>query len=192
MLLVTALGNPGEEYAKTKHNAGWIVIDRVVDDAKWMKNAGANAMFVPGQVGSEPVEYIKPLTFMNLSGNSVSHVVKKEKLKPEQVIVLHDEIDLPIGSVRISFDRGAGGHNGITSIQDALGTAAFVRIRIGVSPVDAEGNTRRPTAGAQHDFVLKNFNKVDFEKIEALAPKVKEIIETIANEGLEKAMNTFN
>lgn len=192
MFLVVALGNPGEEYEKTKHNAGWILIDRVLSDAKWMRNAGAQAMLVAGQAGGEAVEYIKPLTHMNLSGNSVAYMVKKEKLKPEQVIVLHDDLDLPIGTVRISFDRGAGGHNGITSIQESLGTAAFVRIRIGVSPVDAEGNTRRPTAGAQHDFVLKNFNKVDFEKIQSLAPRVTEIIETIAIKGLEAAMNTFN
>lgn len=192
MFVIVGLGNPGAEYAKTKHNAGWIVLDRVVGDAKWNTSQKAHADFVPGQIGSEAVEYIKPMTFMNESGASVSYVCKKHEIPPAQVIVVHDELDLPIGAVRISFDRGAGGHNGVTSIQDALGTSAFVRIRIGVSPVDDEGNVRRPTAGAQHDFVLKQFNNADYEKITTLAPKVKEIIEMIVMKGLEAAMTKYN
>lgn len=192
MFLIVGLGNPGEEYARTKHNAGWIVLEGVVGDAKWNTSKNAHADFVPGQIGNEAVVYSKPMTFMNESGSAVSFFAKKENVVANQIIVLHDELDLAMGTVRISFDRGAGGHNGITSIQDSLGTSAFIRIRIGVSPVDDEGNVRRPTAGAQHDFVLKQFNNADYEKITALVPKVKELIEMIVTKGLEAAMTKYN
>ncbi len=192
MFLIVGLGNPGEEYARTKHNAGWIVLEGVVGDAKWNTSKNAHADFVPGQIGNEAVVYSKPMTFMNESGSAVSFFAKKENVVANQIIVLHDELDLAMGTVRISFDRGAGGHNGITSIQDSLGTSAFIRIRIGVSPVDDEGNVRRPTAGAQQDFVLKQFNNADYEKITALVPKVKELIEMIVTKGLEAAMTKYN
>lgn len=192
MFLIVGLGNPGEEYKKTKHNAGWIVLDGIVGDETWNTSKNAHADFILGHIGHEAVIYMKPLTFMNESGSAVNFFAKKENVPANKIIVIHDELDLAIGTVRISFDRGAGGHNGITSIQDSLGTSAFVRIRIGVSPVDDEGNVRRPTAGAQHDFVLKQFNNADYEKITNHVPNIKNIIAILVTEGVEAAMTKCN
>jgi PTH1 family peptidyl-tRNA hydrolase len=179
MFLIVGLGNPGDEYEKTRHNAGFILLDHIVDSSDWDFMSGANSFFYKTKIGEHDVKFLKPQTHMNNSGTAVSYIVKKNNLKSEQVIVIHDEIDLPVGEYKISFGSGHAGHNGVASITEALGTKEYYRIRVGVSPKDDEGNTRRPVGGEQADFVLKNMSKVDFEKIIELSENIKKEIEGI-------------
>jgi PTH1 family peptidyl-tRNA hydrolase len=185
MFLIVGLGNPGEKYAKTRHNAGFIVLDEILGAASWEVDKNARAECYKETVGGETVHYIKPQTFMNESGVSVRYVKDKHDILEENIVVLYDDIDLPIGKVRISHDRGNGGHNGIKSIEQHLGTTNFTRIRIGISHESEDGKIIKPN-------VLGVFSKDDFESIKKLAPKVKDSIEIIVKEGREKAMNKFN
>jgi len=179
MFLIVPLGNPGEEYKKTRHNAGRIIVDEIVEKSDWDFSKAANAFFYKTKILDKEVQFLKPETFMNASGCAVSYIFKKKNIKSGELIVIHDDIDLPIGEYRVSFNSGSAGHNGIESIINSIDTKEFYRIRIGVSPKDEDGNTRRPTGGEQGDFVLKNFSKVDFEKIVVLKEKVLEEIEKI-------------
>jgi len=127
---------------------------------------------------------------MNESGRSVAWYLSKQNQKSEDVVVVYDDVDLPVGSLRVSFNRGSGGHNGIKSIEQALGTSAFTRIRIGVARKNEEGNALLPES--RRDFVLASFGQDDKKEIESLSDKVMKIIKTIQKDGVEKAMNEFN
>lgn len=153
----------------------------------------------PEIVKEDAAIFVKPETFMNQSGTAVSTLVQRFEILSEEVVVIHDDIDLPFGNIKIVFQSGAGGHNGVRSVADALGTHAFVRIKIGIAPTNSEGRAMRPKAGifqsqksAVSRYVLKDFSQADMEKIHTLTPRVKSIIETILSAGREKAMNMFN
>jgi len=133
---------------------------------------------------------VQPQTFMNESGRSVLWYMRKREEKPEHLVVVYDDVDLPVGSVRVSFNRGSGGHNGIKSIEQAFGTPAFTRIRIGVARKNEEGNALLPES--RKDFVLSSFSVEDKKEIKSLSDKVMKIIKTIQKDGVEKAMNEFN
>lgn len=185
MYLVVGLGNPGEEYEKSRHNVGFILLDSIVSGV-WEKSSKANTFYFKGEIKNEEVEYLKPQTFMNESGFSVAYAEKKHSILPEHIIVIHDDIDLPLGTIRISFDRGDGGHNGIKSIFQHLGSREFVRVRVGISIIDETGVLRKPD-------VLGNFSKSDLEKLKTdIAPKVSSILESIIVDGREKAMTLYN
>lgn len=179
--LVVGLGNPGKEYQKTRHNAGWIVIDFAYPDLSWEQDSYAVADIAK----NEDIIFVKPATFMNLSGESVGYLVKKKNSTPDRCIVIYDDIDLPLGKLKISYDRGSGGHNGIKSIQDHLGTAEFIRIRIGISKVLESGELVKPN-------VLGKFEPEELEILEAVAKRVKLAIHTIIKDGKELAMTEFN
>lgn len=181
--LLVALGNPGEKYTNTRHNVGWILTDLIFPQAAWSKNNYANALVA--SVANVPLELVKPLTFMNDSGISVDYFIKKESILPEQVIIIYDDIDLTIGKIKISFDRGSGGHNGIKSIETHLGSREFIRIRIGISKLLESGELVKPN-------VLGNFEPVEHEMLASLAPKIKEAIKVITEKGKEFAMTEFN
>jgi PTH1 family peptidyl-tRNA hydrolase len=200
MFLIVGLGNPGEKYEKTRHNAGFIVLDEILGAASWELDKNARAEYCkeimslpplsladssPQAGEQEMVTYLKPQTFMNESGVSVRYMKDKHDILEENIVVLYDDIDLPVGKLRISHDRGNGGHNGIKSIEQHLGTTNFTRIRIGISHEIEDGKIVKPN-------VLGVFSKDDFESIKKIAPKVKEIIAIIVKEGREKAMNKFN
>lgn len=186
MYTIIGLGNPGKEYAKTRHNVGWIVLDEMNGGLDWQMNKYAHAELALATIGDVSVVIVKPQTFMNDSGKVLSYLMKEYSITNEDVIVVHDEIDLPLGTVRISYDRGDGGHNGIKSIVGVLGSKQFVRIRIGVSILDSEGVVRKPD-------VLGGFSKDELETVEAdVSPRVAKILTMIITEGREKAMNVFN
>jgi PTH1 family peptidyl-tRNA hydrolase len=189
MFNIVALGNPGSEYIRTRHNAAWLVLDEIFPDALWQSDHYAQALIADAQLGSTTAKLVKPQTFMNRSGETVGYLAGKG-LGPDNLIVIQDDIDLPLGKIRISFDSSAGGHNGIKSITTTLGTAAYTRIRIGIAPIDEEGNIRKP-AGTR-DFVLKDFSAGDLDKVQSLALTIKQSLETIVGEGREVAMNRFN
>lgn len=184
IMIVLLLGNPGSRYENTKHNAGWIIADEW--GFEWATNKYAEAK----EAREGMLVFVKPETYMNESGRSALWYKKEYELSPEDFVVVYDDVDLPIGTVRVSFNRGSGGHNGIKSIEQSLGGANFVRIRVGVAKKDEEGKAELP--GVRHDFVLSSFSKQEQETIQSLAPKIKKIIDTITEDGVEKAMNEFN
>lgn len=190
MKLVVGLGNPGKKYEKTWHNIGFMAVDKTAHFLSAPKFKGslkflAETSSVNDGQNSDKLILAKPLTFMNLSGKSVSAMANFYKIKPEDIIVIHDDIDLPLGKIRISFDSSDGGHNGIKSIIESLGTKKFCRIKIGVA-------TEKKNLMDSADYVLNKFTKEDLRIVEAqislTAEAVIEIIKSSANE----AMNKYN
>jgi len=190
MFLIVGLGNPGEEYVRTRHNAGFFVLDALVSKEDWQYDKYTKARYWKGSWGNASVLFLQPHTFMNLSGEAVKSALVKEDISLLDTVVIYDDIDVPLGSYKISFDRGAGGHNGIKSITSSVGDSAFLRIRIGIAPVDADGAMHKPNDTA--DFVLKEFSKADMEKVESLIPSIKQALEVFMKEGKEVMMNKFN
>ena len=195
MYLIVGLGNPGEKYEKTRHNAGRIIVKHFAeqnDFSEWEKSKLANALYTKGEVEDKYTELLLPETFMNNSGQSVSYAKKNNEFEPENIIVIYDDLDLPIGEFKISFSRGAGGHNGISSIVNHIKTKDFIRIRVGISPKSIFGNMKRPRGDKTQKFVLGNLKKSELEKLETLSKKINEAIKTIIKEGRAVAMNRFN
>lgn len=175
MKLVVGLGNPGEEYENTRHNAGRILVNLV--EKKWE---------------GQKVKFLTPDTFMNNSGKAVAPLVKSKK-DLENLIVIYDDIDLPLGKIKISFNRSAGGHNGMKSIIKAVKSEEFVRIRIGITPATPTGKMKKPHGEKDVlKFLLGEFKKPELETIKKLSKKVSEVIEMIYSESKEKAMTLYN
>ncbi len=194
MFYIVGLGNPGAKYARTRHNIGWLALDACVaawelPESRLVKKYQSRVS--EGMVGGEPVVLAYPETFMNNSGEAVKALVPKGA--SSQLIVVYDEVDLPVGEFRISFGNSAGGHNGISSIIERLGTKDFVRVRIGVAERGSEtGKAVRPAGEDLAAYVLGTFRPEEREVYEKLFPVIVEVIETIMLEGREKAMNKFN
>jgi PTH1 family peptidyl-tRNA hydrolase len=198
MYIITGLGNPGEEYESTRHNVGAILVDKIAQHP-FEKDKYAESFVSFENFLHREIVFLKSFRFMNESGISVAHVQKKYSAPNKNIIVIHDEIDLPLGVLRVSFDRGSGGHNGVKSVAQEIGGNDFVRIRIGIAPTDANGKAIKPSvpifgsrANAVANFVLKKFSSTDLEKIKSLGPKVREIIECIVKDGYTQTMNKFN
>jgi peptidyl-tRNA hydrolase, PTH1 family len=174
MYIVVGLGNPGEEYSHTRHNTGRMC-----------------AAIIAGQK-LDGVKVITPDTFMNVTGPFVRKFVKSEK-EAEHLIVIYDELDLPLGSMRLSYNRGSGGHNGLESIINALGTEKFIRIRIGVSPVDAEGNIKKVKGEEKVEkHILGEFKESEMEVLNKVFRNVVTTVATIVEKDLSTAMTQFN
>lgn len=172
MYIVVGLGNPGKEYERTRHNAGRMALDFIADE-------------VPG------IKVAETRSYMNVSGPAVLKAMSGEK--PENLIVIHDDLDLPVGSMRISRGRGSGGHKGIESIIKSLGTKEFMRIRIGIAPVNIFGKMKKPKGEREVErFVLSEFRKSESEKLGKVFEKVQSAVEVIAKDGLAPAMTEFN
>ena len=167
MKLIVGLGNPGEKYKKTRHNLGFLMVNYLAAGDEWKENKKANCLYIKKQIGLEEIELIKPLTFMNNSGKAVNYIQKKHRLKPEDIIIIHDDIDLPLGEIKIQKGRGSAGHKGVQSIINQLGSKDFIRIRLGIKPVENQSSDTEK-------FVLEKFT-IQEEKI------VQEIIEKAAD-----------
>jgi len=175
MKLVVGLGNPGKEYEKTRHNTGRILVELIEDKLEGSK-----------------IKFIKPDKFMNNSGKVVAPFIKSKK-DLENLVVIYDDIDLPLGKIKISFNRSSGGHNGLGSIIKALKSEEFLRIRVGISPSTPKGVVKKPKGEkAVLNFLLGEFKKPELETIKKLSKKVTEAVETIYNESKEKAMSIYN
>lgn len=190
MFLIAGLGNPGEKYSRTRHNVGFLLLDELLKDVSWNKDKYANVEYWQGEFEGFTVLFAKPHTFMNLSGKSIRELIDRDDIDMNRVVVVYDDIALPLGTFKISFDRGAGGHNGLKSIIAELEDKAFLRIRVGIAPVDGEGNAIRPTDTA--GYVLKEFSKSDLEKVRKLVPAIKDSLRTFMEFGKEVTMNKFN
>lgn len=188
MKIVMGLGNPGPDYERTRHNVGWWVVDHLADVWRfdgWKKDGDARVS--TGSVGGQRVRLVKPLTYMNLSGGALRPYLRREGFSyMKDLLVIVDEVALPTGSFRIRAGGSAGGHNGLKSIEGALGSQEYARLRIGVGPEDP---SRR---GDLADYVLSDFGKRDEKVVRELFPTLTELVETWIAEGAHKAMNRFN
>jgi len=194
--LVVGLGNPGREYESTRHNVGRMAAERVakdVDATPFKADKGSQSMLAQGKMGKGSLVVALPDTFMNLSGKAVSYLVKTKGVPAERTVVIHDDIDLPFGSMKFSFGRGSGGHRGVESIIKGLKTNEFVRIRVGVCPTTPSGKLRKPSGDEKvKDFLLGEFKKNEDAVLKKILKRVAAAIEVLVNDGRAAAMNEFN
>jgi len=188
--VILGLGNPGREYAATRHNVGWWLIDHLADVwhfGAWKKD-GVSQM-VSGTVDGVKVRLVKPQTFMNLSGQALTSYVRRPFWSAaKDLLVVVDEVQLPVGRTRIRARGSAGGHNGLKSVEQALGSREYARLRIGVGPSEERKGIYKDLA----DFVLAPFARDEREDILALLPPLTGAVETWLTDGVEKAMNLQN
>jgi PTH1 family peptidyl-tRNA hydrolase len=200
--IIAGLGNPGEEYENTRHNTGRIVLNSIAkelgaDDFSFDKKT--NALVAKGKVGKDKVTFIEPETFMNNSGKALASLVKVKnnaKLKSktaDDLVVIYDDFQLPIGRIKISYNRSSGGHNGLGSVIKAVKTEAFIRIRVGTAAENAKGDARVPHGDEKvMKFILGKYKDDEIKEIKKAAKKAAEAVEMIVKEGREKAMSVFN
>lgn len=178
MYIVVGLGNPGEEYKNTRHNTGRLALDFLEEKSKERKNSQVKLVFLE--------------TFMNKSGSGVTKVVKSKKAA-QKLIVIYDDLDLPLGSLKVSYDRGSGGHRGVESIIKALGTREFIRIRVGISPTTPGGKLKKPKGEAEVEkFILGEFKKSEKEILNKVFERIVEAVELLSTETLQTAMTRVN
>lgn len=170
MFYIVGLGNPGKEYELTRHNTGRIVLANF--------DAGKNKLIFPDN-------------FMNNSGKAVKPLIKSKKAA-EKLIVVHDDLDLPIGRFKIVFGKDSAGHKGVESIMRSIKTKDFIRIRVGISPVTPGGKIRKPEAKKVINHIIGKFKPTELKTIKKLSKKITEAIEVIIDEGLQKAMSLYN
>jgi len=185
MWLVVGLGNPGSRYVRNRHNAGFMVVDEL------RRRAGSpaarlklGAELIEATLAGEPVLLCKPLEFMNCSGLAVQRAAAFWKIPPEQAVVVHDELDVPLGRLKLSFGGGSGGHNGLQSIIQEWGSPDFSRVRLGIR--------RPPAQWDAADYVLADFTEDERRLLPDLIAEAADATETIVKSGVQVAMNTFN
>lgn len=181
MKMIVGLGNPGKEYEKTRHNIGFMVLNYFpgnnFDQEKF------NAQYYKTKMFGEDVIFIKPLTFMNLSGEAVSKFSSFYKIDPKDILIIQDDLDLPVGTVRLKYKSSSGGHNGIKSIISSLGTDEIPRLKVGIS------NDKQMLTV---DYVLHKLSKEDLNQIENKMPLIKEIIENFIKYDIIECMSRYN
>lgn len=197
MILIVGLGNPGQSYQKTRHNLGWLVLDSL--QKKWKENyffsnweelKKFKAKISKGTIEDKTVILAKPLTFMNLSGQAVKSLNFYYKIKPNNLIVVQDDIDISFGKIKIVKNRGPAGHKGVKSIISELGRKNFIRLRIGIKP--SNKSIKADSHMALEKFVLKKFNKKEEEIMKEIIDKAAAALETMIKNDLERTMNEFN
>ena len=186
MKLIVGLGNPGIEYESTPHNLGFLVVDWIAHGLGIdVRNRQCRALTGRGVIAGEAVVLAKPETYMNLSGLSVRELVEEHQVEVKSdLIVIHDELDLPFGTTRIKQRGGTAGHNGMESILGALGTDEFLRIRLGIAP------DRKVGDGAK--YVLTPFRKAQDKAVDEMIENAAQAVEAILKDGVAAAMNRFN
>lgn len=185
-MLIVGLGNPGQEYAATRHNLGFMLIDKLAsDEGIAVKRRECQALVGQGEVEGVVTKFAKPQTFMNLSGHAVSCLLAKGELDPtEDLVVISDDLALPLGKIRIRERGSAGGHNGLKSIIAEIGTDEFIRLRIGIQPDHPISDAKR--------FVLDQFSGTERTVVEETIARSAQAIRTIIRDGALKAMMEFN
>lgn len=190
VIVIVGLGNPGKEYEKTRHNAGRSAVELVAKQegfAEFVFNKTTNALVSKGAIGGENATLVLPETMMNLSGKAVSAVVKSPKAA-KSLVVIHDDLDLPLGTIKMAFGRGSGGHKGVESIMRATKTKDFARIRIGISGVGKK-NQAKKVSGEEKviKLVIGKWKPVEEAAVKKVLKKVAETVHLFATEGIESA-----
>lgn len=191
MKLIVGLGNPGNQYSENRHNVGFMCVNRLAKDigAEFSKKEGL-ARTAHGRIDTTEVVLARPQTFMNASGEAVLKLVVKYRVKPADLIVIHDDIDLRLGQIRIRRGGGAAGHHGIESIMDELDNEDFIRVRVGTGrPVPENPEEKR---AAVVGFVLEDFSAAESKLMAETIARVSQAVQTIVRGGLETSMNQFN
>jgi PTH1 family peptidyl-tRNA hydrolase len=186
-MLIVGLGNPGEQYAATRHNLGFMLIDKLAgDEGITVKRRECQSLVGQGQIEGEATKLVKPQTFMNLSGVAVACLLRKiDSDEPvRQLVVISDDLALPLGKIRIRERGSAGGHNGLKSIMSEIGTGEFIRLRIGIQPDHPISDAKR--------FVLDQFSGTDRPVVEETIARSVEAVRTIIRDGALQAMMEFN
>ena len=182
--LIVGLGNPGPKYQGTRHNAGFMVLDRLAETIRVsVDRTKFGSLYGEGSWPGDRLVLLKPQTFMNLSGRAVADAARFYKVPPEDIVVLHDELDLPFGQIRLKEGGGHGGHNGLRSIIAELGSAEFLRLRIGIG---------RPDKGSAEKYVLSPFTPEESGFIRHVAEGSCDALAMLLHEGLPKAMSIFH
>ena len=202
--IIAGLGNPEQEYNHTRHNTGRIVLEKIAKNFKFpdfTENSKIKALISESKIGKENVTLVMPNNYMNNSGASIVKFVTSKKpasakatagKKAENLIVIYDDLDLPLGKIKISFNKSSGGHRGLESIIKAVKTQEFLRIRVGISPVTPSGKMKKPSGeAAVEKHILTQYKDAELEVVNKLAKPISELIETIITEGREKAISTF-
>lgn len=194
MWTIVGLGNPDLEYEGTRHNAGRDFLEAVAKKnslSDWKKDKLKTALVAKGELYEEKAVLVLPETFMNNSGKAVRRFVGSVKAAAK-LVVLHDDLDMPLGRVKISFGSGSGGHRGVESIQKAIHTKDFIRVRIGISPSTPSGKLKKPDSEKIIDFVLGKFKPTEADKLKKSQKLVEEGIKLLLTEGLGKTMTVIN
>ncbi|MGI8843285.1 MAG: aminoacyl-tRNA hydrolase [Gemmatimonadaceae bacterium] len=189
MKVIVGLGNPGREYERTRHNVGWCLVDRLLEEWRfdgWRMDG--RSLVARGRLGSIPVRLVKPQTYMNLSGAALTPYLRRPTFSaPTDLLVIVDDVAIPVGRLRLRARGSHGGHNGLRNIEQVLGSREYARLRIGVAPDDP-----RQSGGGLSDFVLSQFLPHEREAVLALMPTLVAATETWLRDGIERAMNAHN
>ena len=189
MKVILGLGNPGRQYERTRHNVGWWMVDHLADVWRfdgWRPDG--QSLITGGRVGAAQVRLMKPLTFMNLSGKVLIPYLRRPYWSPaHDLLVVVDDVALPVGRFRLRAQGSAGGHNGLKSIEQTIGHRDYARLRIGILPTQPEREI-----GDLADFVLAPFGKAEREEVLTLFPRITDAIELWLREGIGAAMNAYN
>ncbi|MBN1192670.1 MAG: aminoacyl-tRNA hydrolase [Coriobacteriia bacterium] len=183
--MVVGLGNPGEEYENTRHNVGFMVVDLLAENLRvsyWKDEAGAKVGLV--RFGDDDLVLVKPQTFMNLSGKAVAKLAQTYEVEPRDVVIVHDDLDLPEENVRVKRGGGHGGHNGLRSLAESLGTGDFARVRIGIG--------RPPGRQDPSDFVLEPMRREVAERLAEMVPHAAQAVIHVLESGVDSAMQEYN
>ncbi len=187
MYLLVGLGNPGKKYERTRHNVGFLVADAIAEIHRFSDfKEKFSGVWTKGDLGNHEVAVLKPQTFMNLSGDSVQPAQTFLKVEPSCVVVIHDELDVPFGEVRVKFGGGHGGHNGLRSIIERFGHSDFTRVRVGIGRPPPEWR------GDVADFVLQKFEAEEAAALPNLIRRAQQAVEAIVQTGVQAAMTSVN
>ena len=181
MKLIVGLGNPDKEYDKTRHNVGFMVIDNYLGSVNWSNKF--NALYCEKVINGEKIIFVKPLTYMNNSGNAVGEFVRYFNIDNKDILVIQDDLDLNVGDYKLKMHSSSGGHNGIKSIIASLGNQDFPRLKVGIGSVKKDEVI---------DYVLGKFSKSELEVLNELFNTFDKIINSFINEGIDKTMNVYN
>ena len=200
--IIAGLGNPGAEYENTRHNAGRIILDALRKEFskdEFESDKKLNALTAEAKIGKEKVMLVAPDNFMNNSGKSLVSIVKTKKnakLKlttADDLLVIYDDFQLPLGRMKISYNKSAGGHNGLESVIKAVKTEAFPRLRIGTAPAKSNGDAKIPLGNDMIEkFILGKFKDEEMKDVKKMAKKAVEVVELWIKEGRERATNLAN
>ena len=181
MKLIVGLGNPDKEYDKTRHNVGFMVIDNYLGSVNWSNKF--NALYCEKVINGEKIIFVKPLTYMNNSGNAVGEFVRYFNIDNKDILVIQDDLGLNVGDYKLKMHSSSGGHNGIKSIIASLGNQDFPRLKVGIGSVKKDEVI---------DYVLGKFSKSELEVLNELFNTFDKIINSFINEGIDKTMNVYN
>lgn len=183
MWLIVGLGNPGKKYEKTRHNIGFLVVDALADNCGIEFKEKEHYRIASGSMGNDKVILLEPLTFMNRSGSAVRHIRDKKMLEHDHIIVVHDDLDLEPGKIKIRRKGSSGGHKGIESIIQFLGSNEFIRVKIGIG---------RDISMLTEEYVLSKFRKDELPVIKDSIEKTVKAVQCIIADGVDRAMNRFH